>query len=475
MARAQGKGNERIRKLLTQLDLCHHSLKHVGERLVSQAREYPTASSAADYERSLRLSKDCSRIIHELCDHLDRADLGPCQSALGSIDRAIRRASQPATDTQHLVNIWRVVESAEQFLTIIAEEYGYVTLSKQIALEPIEAREREDDELARPPIRHRVAVATEVAIPAKPIAVPSFRALPRWRARQLLRPGLLLGIVIVLAFAVVAIAAPVIAPPEGEDPYLMPKDGVRVEPEPPGPDHPLGTTERQYDVLYGLVWGTRVAFKIGLSVTLGRVLIGVLLGLISGYYGGLLDAAIMRVTDTFMAFPIVPATLLMLVFFGPRLGGLTGGVDRIVVLALILFGWMQYARLMRGNVLAEREKQYVEAAVAIGARAPRIIFRHVLPNVPQGLFVLGASDIGAMVVLAAVFTFLGLSGYPGVADWGMMLNISRNWIIGTPSNAFEYWYTYLLPSAAIVFFSIGWNLIGDSLRDILDPRLRAAY
>lgn len=93
----------------------------------------------------------------------------------------------------------------------------------------------------------------------------------------------------------------------------------------------------------------------------------------------------------------------------------------------------------------------------------------------QGLFVLAASDIGAMVVLAAVFTFLGLSGYRGLADWEMMLNISRNWIIGTPSNAFKYWYTYLPPSIAIVFFSIGWNLIGDSLRDILDPRLRSTH
>jgi len=282
----------------------------------------------------------------------------------------------------------------------------------------------------------------------------------------------MLGVLIVLAFAAVAIAAPVIAPPEGEDPYAMSRDGFRLEPQSPNADHPLGTMESQYDVLYGLVWGSRVAFKIGLAVTLGRALIGIVLGLISGYSGGLLDAAIMRVTDAFMAFPIVPATLLMLTFFGPKLGGMTGGVDRIVVLALILFGWMQYARLLRGNVLAEREKQYVEAAVAIGARTPRIILRHVLPNAPQGLFVLVASDIGAMVVLAAVFTFLGLSGYTGLADWGWMLNVSRNWIIGTPANAFEYWYMYLPPSVAIVLFSIGWSLIGDGLRDVLDPRLR---
>ncbi len=149
-----------------------------------------------------------------------------------------------------------------------------------------------------------------------------------------------------------------------------------------------------------------------------------------------------------------------------------GGVDLTVVLTLIMFGWMQYARLVRGNVLAERGKQYVEAVVAVGARTPRIILRHLLPNVHQGLFVLLASDVGGMVVLATIFTFLGLSGGRGAADWGWMLNVSRNWIIGTPSNAFEYWYTYVPVSMAVVLFTIGWSLMGDGLRDVLDPRSR---
>jgi peptide/nickel transport system permease protein len=472
MADQDGGGSERIRKLLGHLDVSHHSLRHVGQELALQASDSPHSSSSALYERSLVLSKDCSTVIRELCNHLHSEDLVPCQSALSRIERAIDRASQAGTDTPHIVNTWRVVEVVEQFLGIVAESYRYVTLSEQTALEGIEVTEREDTELARLLERRREVVAPRLAIPAKPLAVPSLGDMPRWRVRQFFRPGLILGIAIVFSFAIVAVAAPLIAPPEGEDPYVVPREGYVFQPQPPTADHPLGTMERQYDVFYGLVWGTRVAFKIGLLVTLGRAVIGVLVGLISGYYGGLLDAAIMRLTDAFMAFPIVPATLLMLVFFGPRLGAMAGGVDRIVALALIVFGWMQYARLVRGNVLAERAKQYVEAAIAIGARTPRIIFRHVLPNVPQGLFVLVASDIGAMVVLATVFTFLGLSGYRGLADWGMMLNIARNWIIGTPSNAFTYWYCYLPPSVAIVLFSMGWNLIGDSLRDVLDPRLR---
>jgi peptide/nickel transport system permease protein len=128
-------------------------------------------------------------------------------------------------------------------------------------------------------------------------------------------------------------------------------------------------------------------------------------------------------------------------------------------------------------VLAEREKEYVQAARAIGAGHRRVIFRHLFPNSMQGLFVMVASDLGAVVVLLTMFAFIGLvrpSTGMLEADWGQMLSLSRDWIIGTPSNAFEYWYTYIPVSLAVVLFSVGWNLIGDGLRDVLDPRLRKA-
>ncbi len=476
MAREKDNRYEEIHRSLTHLDLHCHSLKDVGQKLVSKATKPPRDSSDTLYERSLRLSEGCFKIIQDLRDNMEEEEFAACQSALSRIDRAIGQASQAETDTLRIVNTWRVVEAAEQFLTRVSEQYGYVTLSEQIAPGTIEMRESRSAEFARPPQAYSQAAVTEVET-VKPMAIPSFPPIPRWRLRKFLRPGFMLGILIALAFATIAIAAPVIAPPEGDDPYAVPKDGRLFEPQPPSRDHLLGTLEGQYDVFYGLVWGTRVALRIGLFVTLGRALIGVALGLISGYYGRMLDALIMRVTDAFMAVPIVPATMMMLVFFGPgffaRLASGAGGVAKLVVMvSLVLFGWMQYARIVRGNVLAEREKQYVQAAIAIGARSPRIIFRHVLPNIPQGLFVLIASDVGAMVVLATVFTFLGLSGARGTADWGVMLNVSRNWIVGTPSNAFQYWYTYIPPSMAIVLFSVGWNLIGDGLRDILDPRMQ---
>jgi peptide/nickel transport system permease protein len=298
------------------------------------------------------------------------------------------------------------------------------------------------------------------------------------------RPSLAAGSLIVLAFLTAAIVAPLIAPtPEGESPYIIPRAGFAPLPRPPGPDHPLGTLEGQSDVYYGLVWGVRVAFRIGLTITLGRAIAGILVGLLSGYYGGVVDSILMRLTDAFLAFPIMAAAMVMLALFGNVSDSLASGgrllasdrVEQIIMLTLVAFGWMPYARLMRGNVLSEREEEYMQAARSTGVKHRRIIFRHLLPNVTQGLFVLVASDIGAMVALVAVFNFIGLTASSKgavAADWGQMLSLARNWIIGSPANAFEYWYTYMPVSAALVLFSIGWNLIGDGLRDLLDPHSR---
>jgi peptide/nickel transport system permease protein len=463
-----------LHRRLALLDLHRHSLRLMGRKLAAG----PTLSSADAsrllYERSLRFGGECSNALRLVGEQLNSEDRGACESTVSRVDLAVERASHAKEHTVFAANIWRVIEAVEQFLEIVAAKYDYNTLSERPALGGMPVAGIESAPVGPGFGRYGEAIAAELQI-GKPVSFPKLRAMRRWRARRMLRPGLLLGVIIVLAFVVVAIAAPILAPPEGDDPYTMPRASFRIQPQPPRPGHPLGTTEQSFDVFHGLVWGTHIAFRIGLSVTIGRALIGVFIGVIAGYYGGWLDAVIMRITDAFLAFPVVPATLVMLAFFSPRgLGrfAAASGVDSIIILSLILFGWMQYARLVRGNVLLERSKQYVEAATTLGARGVHIMWRHILPNVPQGLFVLIASDIGAMVVLAAMFTFLGLSGRTGLADWGWMLNIGRNWIIGTPSNAFQYWYVYLPPIAAIVLFSAGWNLIGDGLRDVLDPRVR---
>lgn len=303
--------------------------------------------------------------------------------------------------------------------------------------------------------------------------------------QALSRPSLLTGTVIILVFLVIAIAAPVISPPpDPQAPQTLPRDGYGPIPKPPSPNHPLGLMADQYDVFYGLIWGTRIAFRVGLVVTVSRALIGIVVGVAAGYYGGLVDAVLMRITDAFMAFPLIVAVMVMLALYGfmsydspaGRLFFLPDRREQTVIVALILFGWMSYARLIRGNVLAEREKDYMKATKAIGVRHGRTIFRHLLPNATHGLYVLAASDVGSVVVVIAAFAFIGLIGVTFgremQADWGQMLATSRNWIVGSPAGAFEYWYTYLPVSAAIVLFSIGWSLIGDGLRDVLDPRLR---
>ena len=292
---------------------------------------------------------------------------------------------------------------------------------------------------------------------------------------------LILGIFIVLAFATTAIAAPWIAPPEeGKSPYYLPRDGYKSQPLPPNENHPLGTLPSQYDIFYGLIWGTRMAFLVGITITLGRTLIGSLLGLVSGYFGGLLDAFIMRITDAFMSISAVAAAAILYALFGeigqvmkPSDTLFSSRNEQIIIAALVLFGWMQYARLLRANVLSEREKEYVQAATSIGMRKGRLLFKHLLPNSIRGLLVLIASDIGAMVAAVSVFYFIGLIGdspFGFLADWGLMLSAARDWIIGGYNNRFDFWYTYVPPTVAIVLFTIGWSMIGDGLRDVLDPR-----
>jgi peptide/nickel transport system permease protein len=283
------------------------------------------------------------------------------------------------------------------------------------------------------------------------------------------------GLLLVVAFAAAAVFAPQLAPPQSDDPYDIPRDGFKTSPSPPSPKHLLGTLEDQRDVLYGLVWGTRVAFRVGFLVTLARALLGITIGALSGYYRGWFDAVMMRLTDAFMAFPIIVAALVMLtVLSNPWIVDYPVPEEIVIPAALVLFGWMQYARLARGNVMAELDREYVKAAISVGARGRRILLRHVLPNAAQGLFELMASDIGVMVVTAAVLTFLSLTRAEPKADWGVMLKLSRNWIVSGPNRAFEYWFCYGPPIVAVLLFSTGWSLIGDGLRRVLDPRSRGS-
>jgi peptide/nickel transport system permease protein len=199
-------------------------------------------------------------------------------------------------------------------------------------------------------------------------------------------------------------------------------------------------------------------------VVIGAVLLlGVVLGSVAGYFGGIVDEIIMRITDVFLALPPLILAMAITAALEPSLTSVT--------IALIVVMWPPYARLIRGDILSVREEDYIEAARGIGASHLRIIVRHTLPNAIYPALVMASLDIGAVVLSAAALSFLGLGAPEGYADWGQMIQFSRNWIVGTPGNPFAYWYTVTIPGLFILFFVLGWNLLGDAFRDILDPRL----
>lgn len=279
------------------------------------------------------------------------------------------------------------------------------------------------------------------------------------------RPLSLLGLALIAGFSLVALGAPVLAPVErgSRDPYLMPQDGYRPDPEPPSREHLFGTTEQQYDLYYGIVWGTRSAFKVGVIVVCVSLALGVLLGGAAGYYGGWVDEGLMRATDIVMALPgIVLAVVIVTVANERSLGN--------IILALAVVSWPAYARLVRGDVLSVKQREFVLAARALGAGDLRILLRHVIPNSIYPVLVVASLDTGAIVLSAASLSFLGLGTPIGYADWGQLISMSRNWIIGGAGNPLQFWHTVLIPGGAIFLFVLGWNLLGDAFRDILDPR-----
>ncbi|RMF32398.1 MAG: ABC transporter permease, partial [Chloroflexi bacterium] len=228
--------------------------------------------------------------------------------------------------------------------------------------------------------------------------------------------------------------------------------------------HLLGTASGQWDIYYGVVWGTRTAFRVGVIITLAVVTIGIIIGSLSAYYGGKVDMILMRITDIFLAFPFLVAALTLSAVLTPVIG--KGILPAII--ALITFGWMGYARLIRGDILSVKERDFVTAARLIGARDFRILTRHILPNAIFPTLVVASMDMGSYVLSFAALSFLGIGAEVGYADWGQLLSFARDWI----TNLADFWYIVVYPGVALVLFVLAWNLVGDALRDIFDPRMR---
>lgn len=240
---------------------------------------------------------------------------------------------------------------------------------------------------------------------------------------------------------------------------MMIRHGFSSLPKPAGEATLWGTTSGGYDIYYGVVWGSRTALLTGLVTVLATTLIGGIIGGIGAFKGGLADEITMRVVDLFMSIPFLIAVIVMTTILGK-------GLDKIII-ALIVFGWHRYARMMRSGVLEIKEQEYVLAAKNMGATPTWIFWYHIVPNASYPLLILMSINIGRMVLVAAALSFVGVGAEPGFADWGQMLNFARSWIAGTPGHPFHYWYTYTYAAVAITTFVLGWSLLGDVLRDVL--------
>ncbi|AEB10786.1 ABC transporter permease [Marinithermus hydrothermalis] len=252
----------------------------------------------------------------------------------------------------------------------------------------------------------------------------------------------------------------IVAPPESC--YTIPRAGYSPVPKPPSAKYPLGVSGGGYDILYGVVWGTRTAFYIGVLVTAISLGIGILVGGLAGFFGGRVDTLLMRFTDVIFAFPNLVLAMVIVSVMGRSLTN--------IMIAIALVGWPTYARILRGDILKTKALDFVDAAHALGAGPMRIFFKHVLPNSIGPLIIVASLDIGAVVLTAAALSFLGLGADVGYADWGQMINFARGWIQGPPGQPFAYWYVSFWPGLVIVLFVLGWNLLGDAVRDALDPR-----
>lgn len=274
-----------------------------------------------------------------------------------------------------------------------------------------------------------------------------------WTARRRAawnRPAWVGGAIVTLAL-VVALLASVLSPYDPVEQQLA--RGL----ERPGWEHPFGRDKLGRDILSRVIYGTRISFAVGLTTVAVSAGLGIFIGALAGYAGGGVDEVLMRVTDIFLAFPGILLAIALMAILGPSL--------RNVVIALCLMGWVGYARLVRGQMLALREYEFTFAARAIGATPGRIMFRHLIPNALAPVIVEATFGLAGAIIAEAGLSFLGLGAQPPTPSWGSMLNEGRAFILVAP-------HLTIFPGLAIMLLVLGFNFLGDGLRDALDPKGR---
>jgi len=271
-------------------------------------------------------------------------------------------------------------------------------------------------------------------------------------ARVLSRnPLAFIGVALIFLFVLCAAFGPFIAP---RDPAFI---DLAARLQPPSLQHLFGTDELGRDIFSRILYGARIALIVGTSVVAGSLLLGTLVGSLAGYYGGRLDRFInVIVMNAFLSFPGILLAIAFVAFLGPGLSNL--------ILALVIGGWVGYARLVRAQVMSATHREYVQAARALGAGPFRILVRHILPNILQPVIVQAAIGMAGAVLAEATLSFLGLGVPPPASSWGTMLNDARSHLLDAP-------YMALFPAIAVMLCVLSFNFLGDALRDRLDPRL----
>jgi len=270
--------------------------------------------------------------------------------------------------------------------------------------------------------------------------------------RRLLRNKLaMIGLAIVIIMAVIAVFAPFIAPYD-------PSDRIKeMSQKGPSYQHWFGTDILGRDIFSRVLYGSRISMLVGVVAVIISLVIGLFFGALSGFFGGVSDSIIMRIADIFFAFPYILGAIAIMTVLGP-------GVLNIFI-AIGILGWASVARLFRSSILSIKEKEYIEAARAIGASNTRIILKHILPNSFSPIIVYSTMNVGAAIIVEAALSFLGLGVQPPTPSWGKMLSESMSYINTAP------WLMFF-PGLAILITVLGFVLLGDGLRDAFDPRLK---
>ncbi len=313
---------------------------------------------------------------------------------------------------------------------------------------------------ASPPSTPADGARLHPAAEVVPLAGPRARAEREWVSllrRLVRRRTALFGLLVVVVVMLAAVAAPLVAP---FDP-LEQDIGQRLQ-EPGWQDaqgrvHPLGTDHLGRDILSRIIFGSRIALLVGLAAVLISGVLGMIIGLVAGYFGGRMDDFLMRLADVQLAFPFILLAIAVIGVLGPSL--------RNIIIVIGVSSWVVYARVVRGEVLSIREREYVHAAVALGSRHWRVLVTHVLPNTFTPWLVVATLDMARVIVIESALSFLGLGVQPPTPTWGGMLADGRVYL----STA---WWLATFPGLAILITVLGINLFGDGLRDTLDPRLK---